>query len=340
MMKITINICLIALLVHINVLFTMEPEPTKGTLLEKLGENHQEDTRKLKDAYLHGKSSASYIATKQLELEDKRNGKYPIPKKLNTILTQKDVPASIIFLAEGRLQRLRESVKSKLLHKAAGAGFVPFCLFLLETQIRDINWLDHELNTPLHKAAKRRPKEASKERTDVAAQKSDIASLETCKLLLKRGARIDLENKEGRTPLYLAAICSESVPLTNVLITECPSIKATLKTILLSCRRWQIRMPKDVLLICIAPYIIFNATESKLAIIKPLITEVLESKTVYLPNPMAGRNILVQTEQRLCSLVKNAELHRLLDPHNIEQLRIPITQGLYASIGITSADKK
>ncbi len=174
----------------------------------------------------------------------------------------------------------------------------------------------------------------------IFAEENDPTSLDTCRSLVRQGARIDLVNSQCQTPLHLAAVHKESVPLTTILLTECPSVKPALKTILLSCRRWGITMPKDVFFKCIVPYVIFNATESKLAVVKPLVTEVLESKTVYRPNPMAGRNVTIQTGQRLCNLVKNVELQQVLDPKNIEQLRSPITNKLYASIDITRVDKK
>ncbi len=174
--------------------------------------------------------------------------------------------------------------------------------------------------------------------TIILAEKTDPASLETCKSLIRQGASIAFKNTQDQTPLYLAAVNKASAPLTRILLTTCPSIKPELKTLLLSCRRWKITIPKDVFLECIVPYIIFNETETKLAVVKTLLTEILESK-IYRPNPMAARNVLVQTEKRLCDLVKTKELQELLDPKNIEQLRPLIIQELYASIGITIAEK-
>ena len=68
-------------------------------------------------------------------------------------------------------------------------------------------------------------------------------------------------------------------------------------------------MPKDVLLKCIAPYIILNETETKLAVLKTPLTEILEPK-IYRPNPMAGRNVLVQKEKKLCNLVQTKRVAR------------------------------
>ncbi len=172
----------------------------------------------------------------------------------------------------------------------------------------------------------------------IFAEETDPASLDVCRSLIRQGARIDLENRQEQTPLYLAAVHKESVPLTKVLLWTCPTIKPVLKTIWLVFRRFNLRVPSDVLKKCIAPFIFYNAAQEHLAMLNPILTVLHQDTIIDDANPWIRRTKVVNSP--LWQRAKKPEIKALLNPSNVEQLRAPIIKELHASIGITIVDIK
>ncbi len=150
-------------------------ELSKGTLLEKLGEKHQEDAAKLKDAYINGKSSPFY------QLARENSWKKNSSRKVRNILADHDIDTSIVLLAECQLLWISKKDRAHLLHKAASIGYTPFCQLLLEIKAFPVDALDKQCSTPLHLSAVE-------------------GHVETCKLLMHYGAQVDALNSALRTP--------------------------------------------------------------------------------------------------------------------------------------------
>ncbi|MGE0010385.1 MAG: hypothetical protein AB7F19_00280 [Candidatus Babeliales bacterium] len=164
-------------------------------------------------------------------------------------------------------------------------------------------------------------------------------SLKACRTLIRQGAHLNTKNILKQTPLYLAAVHKRSLAITTTLLY--PSIQPTLETLLLCRKKGQFPIDIRVLRNILVHYIIFNAIQTQLAVLEPLLTEVLESTTLYRPNPMAGRNVPVIYKKKMGDLVeKNEELKALLDPKNKNVLKDLITKKLYASIALTPIPKE
>ncbi len=509
-MKLTYKLCLIMLFLNTHLFHAMDL--AKGTLIEKC----QEDAEKLKDAYLKGTSSAFYKPA----LENTRTKKSS--KKVKDIITGHDVDTSVVLLAESKLLWIRDKDRVDLLHKAASAGYIAFCQFLLDVKALPVDALNGASRTPaqeailfgnikkipdlkkvltllrqrgaqveldvpyknklhgktildkivlrtdhnsiderlylafgfgarletqdtlgktiMHRLAQytadlcstyryydesnlMRPIHGQQEpnreaaitlpimlsryqrypelqrgltllaiqrfRKDsplgkipkdmlvtlilprvlhgtfkntqayaheqlelvrsllsiqdnkhqtafslavLIAEESEPTSLETCRILLRKGASPFCAHEQDKNALYLAAIYKKSFPLTRALLTTCPSIKPALKLVWLAYKRLNMILPKDVLRSCIAPYVIFNATEAQLETINSL----ARKKCVLRPRYDHG----LAKKQSLVDSAETPEIKALLDPEKIEQHRVTILQELYASIGITIAEEK
>ncbi len=185
-MKITVNIYLITLLMNTTMLFAMEP--TEANLLLKAGENHQEDAKKLKDAYIKGTSSVFYKPAFESSRKNKRS------KKVKDIIAHHDTDALIVRLAESKLLWVSDKQRKCLLHEAASAGYTAFCQLLLELKALPVDALYNDGSTPLHQAAVR-------------------GHAETCTLLLQHGAPINARNDALRTPAQEALLFGDTKKL-------------------------------------------------------------------------------------------------------------------------------
>lgn len=164
-----------------------------------------------------------------------------------------------------------------------------------------------------------------------------------CKQLLSLGANPALENSCWHNALYMAAIEKRSMPLCRAILTTCHSIKPSLKTVLLCAKRYGCTIPKDIILNCLAPYVIAHAAEQQLAIAQALLTK----KYVHLvniPPYISGPHIIpqfIEEEDFLYTMVKDSELEELLNPKadKLAQLKKLIIQELYASISSARSKK-
>ncbi len=144
------------------------------------------------------------------------------------------------------------------------------------------------------------------------AKTADPATLETCKIVLSKNPNMAINNGQWQNALYLAARDIESMLLTQMVLHTCPSIKPALKLIWLASRRLNIVLPKAVLLHCIAPRVIINATEAQLDRIRGIVSQ---------------------------RFVFKNEITKLIAPDTIEQHRATISKELCATIGITMRDE-
>lgn len=172
-------------------------------------------------------------------------------------------------------------------------------------------------------------------RLHLAVCLSDKNDTDTCKLLIRQGTNIFLENNQGQNPLYVAALVSGSTAQCTALLTTGPSIKPILKTVLLSFKRYGFTLPKDVLLRCLAPYLIVYAAQQQMQVAKQLLTRKYQNTIMSCSNDWWAIPKTVVVEKPLYDMVKSEQLKELLNPCNLYQLEQPIIEELYTSIGIS-----
>jgi ankyrin repeat protein len=147
------------------------------------------------------------------------------------LLSSKYVPISIdiiiILINLAHIQRVKatfflEEIKSKtLLHFACAYGSTILVKTLLRVGI-DPNIPDSKGTTALHFAITGKYNDEEIVKRNVLTLKNVDSSLQIIKALIKYGARADLKDNKGRTPLYYATIHAQDI-IVRYLIEECKS---------------------------------------------------------------------------------------------------------------------